>query len=399
MNVILSYGFGVDSTAILLRWIAEPQTRDFPLKDLVVISAQTGNEWEETGRLVETHVYPLLARHGIRTVQVARKGASQTDGITVLNDTTTPTLCHIRPTAERPYYTLAAEMLTNGTIPQSGGTRKCSIKAKGWPLDYWISRHTSGAEFRHVVGFEANETSRMVRDMREGKVPGRIPSYPLIEWGWDRDACLRYIRAQLGVEWPKSACAFCPYAFAVRDGGRNRTIARYLANPEEAMLPLLMEYAAVALNPRQGLIGGERLADVLAAHPGTADLLARFAAVLDADEWGVYDVRRAFRARHGDVMRPGTAVRSIERLTTGTRTQALDYLHDLAAARNTRVQNERGYHRVWLTERGLYYPCREHALVAAPARAVEKVNAQFGQVWDSAAATPSQLTLWSREAS
>ncbi len=394
MKVALSYGFGVDSTAILLRWIFEPEIRDFDLSDLVVLTAQTGSEWEETGRLVETYIYPLLAQHGIRTVQIARASASQTDGITVLDDTHTPLLCHIRSTPERPYYTLADEMLANGTIPQSGGTRKCSIKAKGWCLDRWNITHTGGEEFLHVVGFEANETGRMIRDMAESKVPGRIPSYPLIEWGWDRETCKQYILMQLGVDWPKSACTFCPYAFGIRDGGRERTIARYLASPDEAMLPLLIEYAAVALNPRQGLIAGERLANVIAAHPRGGELLTRFAAALDEEKWGVYDVQRAFRRHPDDLMRPGTAVRSIEKLATGTRTQTLAHLQGLAAARDTVVRHDRGgYHRAWIVERGLYYPCREHALVAAPARAVDKVNTSFDQVWDSAEHTPTHLTL------
>ncbi len=37
--VVLSYGMGADSTAILLRWIEEPGCRDFDLSDLVVVTA------------------------------------------------------------------------------------------------------------------------------------------------------------------------------------------------------------------------------------------------------------------------------------------------------------------------------------------------------------------------
>ena len=35
--VVLSYGLGVDSTAILLRWPSEPSSRDFDLVDLTVV--------------------------------------------------------------------------------------------------------------------------------------------------------------------------------------------------------------------------------------------------------------------------------------------------------------------------------------------------------------------------
>jgi hypothetical protein len=40
--VVMSYGMGADSTAILMRWLTEPASRDFDLQDLVVITAHTG---------------------------------------------------------------------------------------------------------------------------------------------------------------------------------------------------------------------------------------------------------------------------------------------------------------------------------------------------------------------
>ena len=42
---ILSYGMGVESTGILVRWILEPATRDFELSELIVVTAQTGQEF------------------------------------------------------------------------------------------------------------------------------------------------------------------------------------------------------------------------------------------------------------------------------------------------------------------------------------------------------------------
>lgn len=71
-KVVLSYGLGVDSTAILLRWLHEPTSRDFDLDDLVVVTAMTGDEWDKTGTDVEQHILPLLRRHGVRYVQAAR---------------------------------------------------------------------------------------------------------------------------------------------------------------------------------------------------------------------------------------------------------------------------------------------------------------------------------------
>ncbi|GAA3148438.1 hypothetical protein GCM10020255_027350 [Rhodococcus baikonurensis] len=95
-TVVLSYGLGEDSTAILLRWIKDPTSRDFDLSDLVVITAMTGNEWESTRTAVETHVLPRLAAAGIRYIQVGRARRHVTkagDGVVVLDDSRTPPSC------------------------------------------------------------------------------------------------------------------------------------------------------------------------------------------------------------------------------------------------------------------------------------------------------------------
>ena len=90
MTTILSYGMGVESSAILLRWIMSPATRPCPLEDLIVITAQVGDEYTDTGRDVNTHILPLMGALGIRYVQVARHGHFEADGITVLDDSRTP---------------------------------------------------------------------------------------------------------------------------------------------------------------------------------------------------------------------------------------------------------------------------------------------------------------------
>ncbi|MEC9323023.1 MAG: hypothetical protein VYB90_04245 [Actinomycetota bacterium] len=41
-SVVVSYGLGLDSTCLLLRWLTEPQTRDFDLTDMVVV---TRDDW------------------------------------------------------------------------------------------------------------------------------------------------------------------------------------------------------------------------------------------------------------------------------------------------------------------------------------------------------------------
>jgi hypothetical protein len=82
-------------------------------------------QFPDTKRLVETHIYPLLTAFGVRTVQVTRHGPSKADGITVLADTTSPTICHIEGA-----YRLSQELFLAGTVPEVAH-RKCAIKSKG----------------------------------------------------------------------------------------------------------------------------------------------------------------------------------------------------------------------------------------------------------------------------
>ncbi|ART74202.1 hypothetical protein BTO20_36705 (plasmid) [Mycobacterium dioxanotrophicus] len=55
--MVVSYGLGLDSTCLLLRWLTEPQTRDFDLADMVVVTAMTGDEFASTARDVETFIW------------------------------------------------------------------------------------------------------------------------------------------------------------------------------------------------------------------------------------------------------------------------------------------------------------------------------------------------------
>ena len=88
---VLNYGMGVDSTAILLRWLEMTTAeRGFPLEDLIVLAAETGDEFDETRYLVETYVLPRLREHGIRFVELARAGEYERDGYVVLQDTRYP---------------------------------------------------------------------------------------------------------------------------------------------------------------------------------------------------------------------------------------------------------------------------------------------------------------------
>jgi hypothetical protein len=385
-EVVLSYGMGTDSTALLLRWILESGTRPCDLTDLLVVTAQTGDEWRMTGELVTRHMLPLMREHGIRWVQVARSGPRQADGVTVLDDTRQPATVYLEGA-----YKLSAEMTAAGTVPQAGGARKCSAKAKGWPLDQFIGRETGGQPYVHVVGFEYGEAGRAVRDATFN-TETRTGSYPLIGWGWDRAACEDYIEARLGTRWLKSACVYCPFALLNAEG-RKRVLSAYQADPQAGTAGLVMEHLAVSLNQRQGLIAGQRLARLVAVTPGQEQTAAMFAAQLDAMTWKVYEVRRAVRPRAGDPSKMASAVRSLRTVASGSRAAMAGELACIAARKGTRVTAEDGIGRAWLRRRGDYLPAAEWFYVAAPEGAEDKQGPGFAGAWPAALAGPAQGEL------
>lgn len=124
---VWSYGMGAESTAAIHRMLTDPEARpdtiapDF--SNLLIVIAQTGDEWSTTGDLVEQHILPLLRKHNIRLVEVARNGPTKKDGITVLQDTRQPRHLHLDGV-----FKLSDENRATGTMPQLGGVRKCSAR-------------------------------------------------------------------------------------------------------------------------------------------------------------------------------------------------------------------------------------------------------------------------------
>jgi hypothetical protein len=379
-EVVLSYGLGADSTALVMRWLFQPETRPCPLDRLLLVTAMTGDEWPATAAMVTRHVLPLLREHGVRYAQVARGGPQEADGIRVLDDSRAPARLHMRGP-----WTLSDELRAGGTIPQRAGRRKCSLKFKGWVIDTFLRDETSGP-YRHVIGFEAGELGRAARDTAHN-TGVRTGVYPLVEWGWYRQACESYISAQAGVAWPKSACTFCPYALATA-AGVGRVLDCYASDPAAGATALVMEHLAVTLNPRQTLGRGERLLSLLAADPRQRPALDLFAEQLDSMPWRVYEVRRAFRG-------PGSAARSLRTLAEGTRAAATAELRRAAdTAAGAELAAHDGIERVWLRRRTPGYPAAEWCLAAAPAGAADKDGPGFAAAWERAISAGAPRGLW-----
>lgn len=395
--VQLCNGMGVDSAAIITELIENPASRTllapdgdggvrevtFDLADVDVVTAMTGDEYDQTRQVMEEHLLPRMRQARLRYVQIARAGRSETDGVVVLDDTDQPTTMHMRGP-----WRLSDELRLAGTIPQSAGAaRKCSYRAKGFPLDRWAAAEYGGAERISIIGFAAEEKWRAERDTSYSK-GGRRAVYPLMQWrrpdgtvGWDRDYCLAYLRDRYGITWPRSCCAYCPFA-----GGsvaKNAAIAqRWAQDTDAAVLALELELVALALNPRMKLFKRHSAHDVAVTHDLQA-ALAAYEQALNGREWAVYEVRRVHLPkgwnRHsvGDLHVKGHTWRSTRIVRTGSRQ---DMCRLILRARDGRVEGN-VTPRLWLREAQGLYPTAEHFAVAAPASAEEKSRDSFERIW------------------
>jgi len=155
-----------------------------------------------------------------------------------------------------------------------------------------------------------------------------------------------------------------------------------------------MEHLAVSLNPRQGLMAGERLAGLLARTPGHQRTLAAFRSELDRIPWRLYEVRRAVLPAASDPAKTGRAARWLRTHATGTRAQMTAALTTVAARNGLPVTAEDGIPRAWARRRGEYLPAADWFYVAAPYGARDKEGPGFAAAWPIALAGPAQGELF-----
>lgn len=191
--LVVSYGAGVDSTAMLVEFVRRQIRPDY------IVFADTGGEKEET-----------LAFLPIMDAYLKKVGFP---GITVVRYV--PRDFKHWP----PYSTLEENCLTNGTLPSLAfGFKSCSQKWKIAPLHTFLKRQPMvqaywqrGLRVAKCLGFDAGPADLRRRnhmgDPRDRYYDYR---YPLIDWGWNRERCTEEIaKAGLPVP-PKSSCFFCP---------------------------------------------------------------------------------------------------------------------------------------------------------------------------------------------
>jgi len=302
---------GVDSSAALARWIFDPSSRDFPLSALTVLVAQTGDEWQNTRTLCETYILPLLRKHRIRLVQVARAGHLESDGIEVLDDSMQPEQLHIEGA-----YKLSDELAFAGTVPQFAGVHTCALKFKGFVLDRWLAMEAKGETVRQAFGFNSEEGKRIEKSEYADKAKiafgfnseerkriersneydsvNRQSFYPLMDWDWTRADCLLYLQEQFNVRWKKSACSFCAFCSL-----NEEAVERFEEFPQDAARALLLEYTSLCLNHRSTLYKNRSLMSVLRKAANTT-ALESFQQLVSKTPMATYRVRRIMTSKgHG----------------------------------------------------------------------------------------------------
>jgi hypothetical protein len=417
-KAVLSYGLGVDSTAILLRWIYEPETCPCPLNEITVITSMTGDEFDQTGKDVIEHILPLMRKHGIRFVQVARHGQYEADGITILSDSREPHILYIKGD-----YKLSDELAASGVVPSYSGPHTCSLKSKAAVIESWLDNHYDSVCFGHAFGYSAEEPTRViesddgirkrneklavrvekeaarnvafgfnseemgrVKKAEEYDTPQRIGFYPLVEWGWTRQECIDYILSKTGIIWQKSACVYCPFGHNKANLVQLQT--RHIEHPIQVAESLMLERMSLALNPRGQLYRAETLME-MTMRAGNAAALNFFQASLDGGEWAIYRVRRLYGVKAGtegtDEPKKGTVQRAVEKLVIFKSEQrALEDLQYMTEAKHLEPVLQHGIHYAYVQRRGEGYPAREEYFVVAPERVedktrygIEKFNAQW----------------------
>jgi len=184
------------------------------------------------------------------------------------------------------------------------------------------------------------------------------------DWSWGRQACEDYIRSVTGEFWPKSACAYCPFA-----AGKEPVLVRFEQFPEQAAFSLFIEYVSMALNPRMTLYSTKSLMSVVQGV-GDRDALKLFQKMMDRAPWAIYRVRRIYTQKaHAD--------RSVTIVEEGKRSAMEKRIPSYG-----QVSYEGEIPRAYVIRRteGVY-PTIEEMFVAAPKTMQDKERPRFPANW------------------
>lgn len=184
--IYVSLGMGTNSIAVLCGF------RERGIRPDVITFADTGCEKPHTYQMIPI-VNNWLLSIGYPQIDVVRK-VYQDGSLANLYD----------------------HCLDRNMLPSLAyGFKNCSQKFKIQPQDKFMNNHQGAREFwktgrkvTKVIGYDIDEQRRA--DNAPKETDKYVMSYPLIEWGWDRNDCIEAIKRN-GLPRPgKSACFFCP---------------------------------------------------------------------------------------------------------------------------------------------------------------------------------------------
>jgi len=188
LPIVQSHGIGVDSTAVTVGMVQRGIRPDH------ILFADVGNELPETYDYIPV-LNEYLEENGFPQVQVVKYVPKKFKG--------------------EPYDTLETDCLTKSMLPSLAyGFKGCSNKWKIGPLDKQVKQvykdHLKGGgQVARLIGYDAGPKDCARGTHAKDSKQWRFV-YPLRDWGWDRDECLRQIEKAGLPEPTKSACFFCP---------------------------------------------------------------------------------------------------------------------------------------------------------------------------------------------
>lgn len=246
MTLIVSYGLGVDSTAVLVG------LRQRGIRPDLILHADVGEDNEKP----ETRAYlPIinawLESVGFPTVTVVKNNSPKAGDRSLFDrvwrNQTLPAIAFGQHTCSMVWKLTPQMQFVRGV---SRGKNKRA----GWQpaLDAWAR----GELVQMAVGYDAGaRDSKRCSEAFGKEQPGFKNVYPLQDWGWDRERCEQEI---LGAGLPlpiKSACFFC----SASTKPEIDWLARF--HPEQAAKAIAMEDRGLASGKVTGSKGlGRRFA-------------------------------------------------------------------------------------------------------------------------------------------
>jgi hypothetical protein len=187
--LVVAYGMGVDSTAVLVGLHQRGERPD------LILFADTGDEKPETYAYLPI-INEWLERVGFPRVTVVKNARPKSGD-----------------------KSLSESCMRNRVLPALAyGQHQCSLVWKRDPqvkyLKQWapaLEAWQQGRAIVNCIGYDAGPRDSCRQYKAEGKATeGFRNRFPLIEWGWDRERCKAEIAAA-GLPVPvKSACFHCP---------------------------------------------------------------------------------------------------------------------------------------------------------------------------------------------